>query len=100
MELQRYLVELERPEEGWARLPQTVATARETAATLRAEGVPVRFLRSVYVPEDDTCFFLYEGPSPGAVLEGARRFAAAARVAAAVELEPAEGRDTNEGGTR
>jgi hypothetical protein len=30
---------------------------------MRAEGTAIRFLRSIYVPEDDRCFFLYEGDS-------------------------------------
>jgi hypothetical protein len=94
MELNRYLVELERPEEGWARLQQTAADARAAAAALRAEGVPVRFLRSVFVPEDDACFLLYEGPSPRAVREAAERSAAAvSRIAGAAKLHAARERE-------
>ncbi len=37
--------------------------ARRAAEVLGAGGAPVRFLRSVYVPEDDTCFLLYEAPA-------------------------------------
>jgi hypothetical protein len=40
---------------------------------MRGDGVSVRFLRSVYVPEDETCFFLLEGESALAVAETARR---------------------------
>lgn len=67
MELERYLVELERPTAGWGGIQEAAARAREAAGELRGDGLPVRFLRSVYVPEDDTCFFLYEGPSREAV---------------------------------
>jgi hypothetical protein len=40
---------------------------------MRREGVPVRFLRSIYVPEEDTCFCLYEAPSVDAVRQAAGR---------------------------
>ena len=40
---------------------------------MRTAGVPVRFLRSVFVPEDESCFFLYEGPTADAVREAAAR---------------------------
>ena len=33
----------------------------------------MRFLRSVFVPEDESCFFLYEGPTADAVREAAAR---------------------------
>lgn len=40
---------------------------------MRREGEHVRFLRSVFVPEDDACFFLYEGASAQAVRDAATR---------------------------
>jgi hypothetical protein len=40
---------------------------------MRREGTRVRFLRSVYVPEDDACFQLYEAASAEAVREAAER---------------------------
>jgi hypothetical protein len=49
--------------------------ARAAAGRLKAEGIPVRFRRSIFVPEEDSCFFLYEGPSVEAVREAARRAA-------------------------
>ena len=47
--------------------------AREAAAALTAEGTNVRFLRSIYLPEDETCFFLYRASSMEAVHAAARR---------------------------
>jgi uncharacterized protein DUF4242 len=73
--LDRYLVELHRPAGGWHDLPEVTARARAAAQELRSEGAPVRFLRSVYVPEDETCFFVFEGPSAEAVGEAGRRAA-------------------------
>jgi hypothetical protein len=86
VELDHYLVELERPAEGWPRLQQTVADARKAATAMRAEGVPVRFLRSIFVPEDDACFLLYEGPSPKVVRRAAERSAAVSRVSETTRL--------------
>jgi hypothetical protein len=47
--------------------------SRRSAAELTREGTPVRYLRSIFVPEDETCFFLYEAASADAVREVARR---------------------------
>jgi hypothetical protein len=40
---------------------------------MRLEGEHIRFLRSIFVPEDDACFFLYEGSSAQAVKAAAIR---------------------------
>ena len=69
----RYLVELARPDGGWGELQRVTARARAGAEQLSAEGVQVRFLRSIFVPEDESCFFLYEAASPEAVGEAGRR---------------------------
>ncbi len=47
--------------------------ARSSAEMLTSEGIPVRFLRSIFVPEDETCFLLYEAGSADDVREAARR---------------------------
>ena len=52
--------------EAWDRLV-------EAAADLTVEGQPVRLVRSIFVPEDETCFFLYQAASADAVREAARR---------------------------
>jgi hypothetical protein len=49
--------------------------ARCAAEALTAEGRPVRLLRSIFVPEDETCFLLVEADSPEAVHEAATRAA-------------------------
>jgi len=57
--------------------PKTVADAAEraraAAADVSGEGSPVRYVRAILVPEDETCFFLWEGCSAEAVREAARR---------------------------
>jgi hypothetical protein len=46
---------------------------------MRRNGTPVRFLRSIFVPEDETCFFLFEAPTAAAVRDTARRAQLGAR---------------------
>jgi len=69
----RYTVELRLPQAGWTDVQEAAARAREASAQMRREGERVRFLRSVFVPEDEACFFLYEGPSAQSVRTAARR---------------------------
>jgi hypothetical protein len=58
---------------------------------MRREGQQVRFLRSVFVPEDDACFLLYEGPSAESVRAAALRAKLGPRrVDAALVLEREE----------
>ena len=47
--------------------------AREAAEVLAGEGRQIRFLRSIFVPEDETCFYLYDAPSSDDVREAAQR---------------------------
>jgi hypothetical protein len=71
--LARYTVELRRPQTGWQELQQATARARQAAEQAGDEGTRVRFIRSIFVPEDDACFFLYEGASAQAVKAAATR---------------------------
>ena len=43
------------------------------ADELTREGTHVRFLRSIFVPEDETCFYLYQANSVEGVREAAAR---------------------------
>ena len=46
----------------------------------------MRYLRSIYVPDDETCFLIFEAPSAEAVREVARRASVPfEHVAAAIE---------------
>jgi uncharacterized protein DUF4242 len=82
----RYTVELRLPDAGCADVQEAAARAR--AAT---EGEPVRFLRSIFVPEDDTCFLLFEGPSAESVRDAALRAQLGPRrVEAALRLDGEE----------
>ena len=51
----------------------------------------MRFLRSVFVPEDDACFFLYEGPSAQSVTAAALRAELGVpRIEAAIRMDGEE----------
>ena len=43
------------------------------AAELSVEGTSVRYVRSIFVPKDETCFLLYEAGSADDVREAASR---------------------------
>jgi histidinol-phosphate/aromatic aminotransferase/cobyric acid decarboxylase-like protein len=87
----RYTVELRLPDAGWADVQEAAARARQATEQMRREGKRVRFLRSIFVPEDDACFFLYEGPSEQSVRAAARRAKLGVRrVDAALRLDGEE----------
>jgi hypothetical protein len=48
-------------------------SARLAAEELAREGRQVRYLRSIFVPGDETCFFLFEATRVEDVEEAARR---------------------------
>lgn len=74
-------------------LADTVARARAAARAMTLEGTRVRYRGSITIPEDETCFHLFEGPSAEAVSEASRRAALEhARVVEAVESRHEEGK--------
>jgi Protein of unknown function (DUF4242) len=68
-----FLVELYVSQGDMAAVERGAARARVAAEELSSEGRPVRYLRSIFVPEDETCFYLCEACSAAAVREVARR---------------------------
>ena len=69
-----YLVELYLPRNSSA--PREAARrARASAKAMSRDGRRVRYLRSIFVPEDETCFLLFEAAAPELVGEASRRAA-------------------------
>ena len=68
-----YLVELYVARSDRAGAERRGNRARLAAEQLADEGATVRYVRSFFVPEDETCFYLYEAASPDVVREAARR---------------------------
>lgn len=68
-----FLVELYVPRGGCETVEHRARSARHAARELEREGRSVRYVRSIFVPDDETCFFLYEAASAADVEEAARR---------------------------
>ena len=67
----RYLVEITRPESGFLDVQALAGRSRAAVDELSQAGKPLRLLRSIYVPEDESCFLLFEAESLQAVEEAA-----------------------------
>jgi hypothetical protein len=63
----RYLIELADASAALVGIQALAERARRAAAEVARGGVSVRFLRVVFVPEDGSCFLLYEGESERAI---------------------------------
>jgi hypothetical protein len=60
--------------------------ARRAAAELARTGIPVRYVRSIFVPEDEMCLYLFEARSADAVREASEKAGIApGRIVEAVE---------------
>jgi len=54
-----------------AAAPGAAGLAR-TAAQVSGPGAPVRFLGAIAVPEEETCFYLYQAPTADAAMTAVR----------------------------
>jgi uncharacterized protein DUF4242 len=68
-----FVVEVYAPHLSGPDLAEIAARAKAAAREMRQEGIRVRYLRSVLVPEDETCFHHFEGPSIDAVQRASKR---------------------------
>ena len=71
--MKTYVVELYLPNPEPDALVRAAQRAREAVAALAREGTRVRYVRSILIPGDETCFHVFEGPSAEAVGEVSRR---------------------------
>jgi hypothetical protein len=86
-----FLVEVYTPTLDEAALAKLVAQLKAVVEAMSAE-IPVTYLRSIHVPEDETCFHLFEAESAEVVYEAGRRAGLTFdRVATAVEPVTSEG---------
>lgn len=58
-----YLVETYLPRGRAGERTARTRRARSAAEELTLEGTQVRFERSIHVPEDEICFFVFDAPS-------------------------------------
>jgi len=68
-----FVVEVYAPNLSRADLADLAARAEAAARDMEREGVRVRYLRSVLVPDDETCFHHFEGPTIDAIRRASKR---------------------------
>jgi hypothetical protein len=84
-----FLAELYRATSGSGDLAEAAARARAAADARARTGTRVRYVRSVFVPADETWFLLYDAPTEADVLKAAGRAGIRLeRVVEALEAEP------------
>jgi hypothetical protein len=69
----QYLVELYLPRRNEAALAEAAMRARSASDELAGEGKQVRYLRTIFVPQDEICFLLYEAQAADLVAEASLR---------------------------
>ena len=68
-----FLIELYVSRTNAGLVEQSAERARLAAEAMTSEGMPIRYLRSIFVPEDETCFLLIEAASAESVREALGR---------------------------
>jgi hypothetical protein len=71
--VQRYLVEVYLPRSRAHEARATGRRARAAAEALAHDGAPIRYVRTTYLPDDETCFHVFEAASTHIVEEAGRR---------------------------
>ena len=69
----KYMVERHLPGITDDQLVAAAARCKKTTAQMSVEGTPVRYLRSTFVPGEEKCFCLFDGPSAEAVKQANER---------------------------
>ena len=88
--MQRWLVEAYVPRCRAEEARTAGRRASAAAAELTREGPPIRYVRTTLLPEDETCFHVFEAGNREAVEEASRRAGLGrVRVTAAVEASRA-----------
>ncbi len=69
----KYMVERHLPGITTDQLSAAASRAKSTTAQMSEEGTPVRYLRSTFVPGEEKCYCLFEGPSADVVEQANKR---------------------------
>ncbi len=68
-----YVVERHLPGITPDQLQAAAARAKSTTAAMAGEGMPVRYLRSTFMPAEEKCYCLFEGDSAQTVEQAQER---------------------------
>jgi hypothetical protein len=71
--LSRFLMELVPAQAGFDDIQSVSDRSRAACEEMTVESKPIRLLRSLFLPEDGSCFLLFEAASASNVEEAARR---------------------------
>jgi hypothetical protein len=83
----RYLAEWYIPRSQARKAHAAARGARAAAEELTREGTPVRYVRTTLLPDDETCFHIFEATTEEAVGETCRRAGiATGRIVPAIEV--------------
>ena len=83
----RYLVESYIPRSRAREARAAGRDARTAAEELVREGTPVRYVRTTLLPDDETCFHIFDATTEEAVGEACRRAGiATGRIVPAIEV--------------
>ena len=68
-----YMVERDLPGVTMEQLAEAQKKAIQTGKDMTSEGRAVRYIRSMFVPDEDRCLCLFEAPNPEHVAEANER---------------------------
>jgi hypothetical protein len=87
----KYMVERHLPGFKAEQLPSAATLAKRVTGEMTKEGVPVRYLGSTFVPGEERCMCLFEGPSADAVRQAnVRAGLPLERIVEATNISPAD----------
>jgi hypothetical protein len=69
----KYIVEAYVPTSRTASLRNHNVRLRTAAEEMAAEGTAIRYMNTLFIPEEEICFFVFEASSPEDVAEVSRR---------------------------
>ena len=69
----RYLAEVYTSRRELSQVEARTESLRAATAALAASGIPIRHLQVVFVPEEETCFHLFEAAGPESVAQVLRQ---------------------------
>lgn len=69
----KYMVERHLPGITPDQLSAAATRAKSVTAEMSDEGTPVRYLRSTFVPGEEKCYCLFDGPDADAVEQANKR---------------------------